>query len=45
MIQKVMTATLVNFSQKVSDVACGEYHTLCLSEPGVVYACGDNSEG
>jgi alpha-tubulin suppressor-like RCC1 family protein len=27
-------------SQKVKQVACGDYHTLCLTEEGEVYSWG-----
>ncbi|KAF0984441.1 hypothetical protein FDP41_000340 [Naegleria fowleri] len=28
--------------EKIKQVACGYYHTLCLTESGIVYACGRN---
>lgn len=31
---------MINFTQKVNQVACGDYHTLCLMEDGQVYAWG-----
>ena len=34
-----------NFQVEITKVACGVAHTLFLSDKGVVYAAGDNTEG
>jgi E3 ubiquitin-protein ligase HERC4 len=36
---------LVNMRVRIAQIACGERHTLLLSDCGRVYTCGDNSYG
>lgn len=31
--------------EKISEIACGEMHTLLLTNQGEIYAMGDNSKG